>query len=215
MRFDSIKHRLPSREDVEKNACLRLLGEYLGDRNLWHFNRRSVPKATAVGLFCAFLPMPFEMLPAAIGAITFGANLPLSLAWVWISNPLTWIPLYTPAYLLGAKLLGVPAMPLEHITLGLIGSQLAALWLGCLIVGTFVSTIGFWTMRILWRIKVISSWKDRRRRHRLTAALKKAKKQVVSAAKKHRTGPKQHPGQDSRQSGAAPVASSPPTQRHE
>ena len=215
MRFDSIKHRLPSREDIEKNGCLRLLEAHIRDRNLWHFNRRSVPRATAVGLFCAFLPMPFEMLPAAIGAITFSANLPVSLAWVWISNPLTWIPLYTPAYLLGAKLLSVQAMPLEQITLGLLGSQLAALWLGCFIVGTVVSTIGFWSMRILWRIKVASSWKDRRRRHRLKAALKKAKSQVVSAAKKHRAGTTHQQAQASHQSGVSHVASSSPTQRHE
>lgn len=215
MRFDSIKHRLPSREDIEKNGCLRLLEAHIRDRNLWHFNRRSVPRATAVGLFCAFLPMPFEMLPAAIGAIMFSANLPLSLAWVWISNPLTWIPLYTPAYLLGAKLLGIPAMPLEQITLGLLGSQLAALWLGCLIVGSLVSTVGFCAMRILWRIKVTSSWKDRRHRRRLRAALKKAKKQVVSAAKKHRTGSTHRQAPTSHQSGASHVASSSPTQHHE
>lgn len=215
MNFHSIKQHLPSREDIEKNACLRFLEEHLRDRNLWHFNRRSVPRATAIGLFCAFLPMPFEMLPAAIGAIAFSANLPLSLAWVWVSNPLTWIPLYTPAYLLGAKLLGVPEMPLEHITLGLLGSQLAALWLGCLIIGTLVSATGYWAMRILWRIKVISSWKDRRHRHRLKAALKKAKTQVVSAAKQHRVGPTHQRVRASRQSGATRVASSSPTQGHE
>lgn len=215
MRFDSIKHRLPSREYIENNGCLRFLETHIRDRNLWHFNRRSVPRATAIGLFCAYLPMPFEMLPAAIGAIVFSANLPLSLAWVWISNPLTWIPLYTPAYLLGAKLLGVSVVPLEQITLGLLGSQLAALWLGCLIVGTSLAVVGYWAMRILWRIKVISSWKDRRHRHRLKAALKKAKTQVVSAAKKHRKGSTHQPATNSRQSSASRVASSSPTQHHE
>ncbi len=215
MRFDSIKHRLPTREQIEKNSCLRILKHQWRDKNLWHFNRRSVPRATAIGLFCAFLPMPFEMLPAAIGAIAFSANLPLALAWVWISNPLTWIPLYTPAYLLGARLLGVQAMPLEDITLGMLGTQLAALWLGCLIVGAVAAVTGYWVMRILWRIKVVSSWRDRRHRHRLKKALKKAKSQVVSAAKKHRAASTHQQIPASHQSGASHVASSSPAQRHE
>jgi len=185
MRLESIKRYLPKREEILQTKCLRFLDQHLHDKNLWHFNRRSLSRATAIGLFCAFLPMPFEMLPAAVAAIAFSANLPVSLAWVWISNPLTWIPLYTSAYLLGTKLLGVTPMPIEHITLGLLGSQLAALWLGCLIVGTILAILGFWTVRLLWRLKVVNIWNERRRR-RLKAAFRKAKTQVVSAAKKHK-----------------------------
>ncbi len=195
--------------------CLKFLEDHLRDRNLWHFTRRSLSRATAIGLFCAFLPMPFEMLPAAIGAIVFRANLPVSLAWVWISNPITWIPLFTPAYLLGANLLGVNAMPLEQITFGFLGSQLAALWLGCLIVGSALATLGYWTVRVLWRIKVIRVWKDRRRRHRIRAALKKAKSKVVSAAHKHRIRASPEPTSTSHPPGAAPAASSSPVQGRE
>ncbi len=215
MRFDTFKHRLPTREHIVNTKCLKFLEEHIRDHNLWHFTRRSLSRATAIGLFCAFLPMPFEMLPAAIGAIVFRANLPVSLAWVWVSNPLTWIPLFTPAYLLGAKLLGVNAMPLEQITFGFLGSQLAALWLGCLIVGGALATLGFWTVRVLWRIKVLSVWKDRRRRHRIKAALKKATSHVVSAAHKHRIRTNRRPAVASRPSDAAPAASSPPTRSHE
>ncbi len=184
MRFESIKHLLPSHDEIVRNKCLRFLESHLRDKNLLHFNRRSVSRATAIGLFCALLPMPFEMLPAAAGAIMFSANLPLSLAWVWISNPLTWIPLYTPAYLLGAWLLNVEAVPLQQITLGMVGTQLAALWLGCLIVGSVLSVIGFWLVRLLWRIKVINIWRDRRRRHRIKAALRRAKARALATSGK-------------------------------
>ena len=65
----SVKKRLPTRHDVQKNKYLQFLGTHLHSPNLWHFNRRSVARATAIGIFCAYLPMPFEMIPAAIGAI--------------------------------------------------------------------------------------------------------------------------------------------------
>ena len=136
-----LKRRLPSRDQVVGNRYLRFLGEHLHDQNLWHFNRRSVARATAIGLFCAFLPIPFEMVPAAIGAILFRGNLPLSLAWVWISNPLTWIPLWGSAYALGAWLMGDPWVPLDQITAAVLAQHVVALWLGCLIAGALCALL--------------------------------------------------------------------------
>ncbi len=162
MRLDSVKRRLPTREQVLGNRVLRMFGDHIHDHNLWHFNRRSVARATAIGLFCAFLPMPFEMVPAALGAIIFRGNLPLSLAWVWISNPVTWVPLYGAAYLLGAWILGKPPVAWEQITVSLLGQQVAALWVGCLIVGTLLGAGGYFLINLLWRVKVASLWRTRR-----------------------------------------------------
>ena len=158
----SVKNRLPSRHDVQGNKYLRFLGDHLHSPNLWGFNRRSVARATAIGLFCAYLPMPFEMIPAAIAAILWRANLPISLAWVWISNPLTWIPLWGPAYLLGAWLLNQPSVPLDQLTLEIFAKQFVALWLGCLLVGTAVAAGGYFLVSAIWRSKVVNSWQRRR-----------------------------------------------------
>jgi uncharacterized protein (DUF2062 family) len=164
MGLDSIKRHLPTREQVLGNKALRIFGEHLRDANLWHFNRRSVARATAIGLFCAYLPMPMEMIPAAFGAILLRANLPLSLAWVWISNPVTWIPLYGPAYLLGTWLLNEPAIPMDDLTLAVLRQQLLALWLGCLLVGAFLAAAGFLLVHGLWRLRVVSLRRNRRAR---------------------------------------------------
>lgn len=162
MQLERIKKHLPTQGEIKSNRYLRFLGDHLHDPNLWHFNRRSVARATAIGLFCAFLPMPFEMVPAAIGAILWRANLPLAIAWVWISNPLTWIPLWGPPFLLGSWMLNQPFVPLTDLTVEIFFQHVGALWLGCIIVGLAVGTAGYYLVNALWKSKVISSWERRR-----------------------------------------------------
>jgi len=155
---------LLSQKDVLAHRYLSIFGDVLHNPNLWHFNRRSVANATGIGLFCAFLPMPFEMLAAALGAIWFGGNLPLAVAWVWISNPLTWIPLYTPPYLLGSWILDKqPATP-GQIDMNVLIESYAALWLGCLLFGVVASFLGWFIVNRLWLFKVRSARADRVRR---------------------------------------------------
>lgn len=155
---------LLTKKEVLANRYFQVFGDSLHDPNLWHFNRRSVANATAIGLFCAFLPMPFEMLAAAVGAIWFSGNLPLAVAWVWISNPVTWIPLYTPPYLLGSWILDKEPVAAGHITMAVMFESFAALWIGCLIFGVVASACGYFIVHGLWRLKVRSNRNSRGRR---------------------------------------------------
>lgn len=165
------KTRKPSwlltKKEVLAHRYLQIFGDTLHNPNLWHFNRRSVANATAIGLFCAYLPMPFEMLAAALGAILFSGNLPLAVAWVWISNPVTWIPLYTPAYLLGSWLLDKEATSAGRVTMSVLIESYAALWLGCLVIGTIAAICGYVIVHQLWRLKVRSDRADRIKRYKL------------------------------------------------
>jgi len=158
---------LLTKKDVLAHRYLAVFGEVLHNPNLWHFNRRSVANATAIGLFCAFLPMPFEMLAAALGAILFNGNLPLAVAWVWISNPITWIPLYTPPYLLGTWLLDKESAAGGHVTMGVLIESYAALWLGCLIIGSVAALSGWFIIHQLWRLKVRNDRAERVKRYKL------------------------------------------------
>ena len=162
MRLELIKRYLPTRREVQSNKYLQFLGDHLHDPNLWRFNRRSITRATAIGLFCAYLPMPFEMIPAAIAAVLWRANLPVSIALVWISNPVTWVPLWGPAYLFGAWLLGQPSVPFDQLTLEIFGQHIVALWMGCIVVGSVVAAGGFFMVNLIWRSRVINSWQRRR-----------------------------------------------------
>ena len=84
-----IKRMMPDHQTIKENKYLKIFGNLLHNANLWHLNRHSVAKAFAVGLFFAFIPVPFQMVLAAGLAIIVHANLPLSIALVWITNPLT------------------------------------------------------------------------------------------------------------------------------
>ena len=90
----TIQRFLPDPNKIRHHKSLKIFGRLLQDANLWHLNRRSARGAFAVGLFFAFIPVPFQMVLAAAGAILFRVNLPISVALVWLTNPLTMPPIF-------------------------------------------------------------------------------------------------------------------------
>ncbi|BBC42366.1 hypothetical protein PDPE_1-03207 [Photobacterium damselae subsp. piscicida] len=103
-----IKRYLPNHETIKRQKALRIFGNVLYNPNLWCLNRRSASGAFAVGLFMAFVPLPSQMIMAAGLAILFGVNLPLSVALVWVSNPITMPVLFYGAYKIGAWVMNTP-----------------------------------------------------------------------------------------------------------
>ncbi|MEC8350391.1 MAG: DUF2062 domain-containing protein, partial [Pseudomonadota bacterium] len=79
---------LPNPDAIRRNSSLRPIAHLLERTELWHINRHSVSTAIFIGLFCAFIPLPSQMLLAALIAIWLKVNLPLSVALVWVSNPI-------------------------------------------------------------------------------------------------------------------------------
>jgi uncharacterized protein (DUF2062 family) len=57
---------LPKPQTIRDNKTLQIFGDWLHEPNLWHLNRRSVAGAFAVGLFFAWMPVPFQMALAAV-----------------------------------------------------------------------------------------------------------------------------------------------------
>ena len=51
---ETLKKYSPKRENVN----LGWLNKHLADPELWKWNKRTIAKAFAIGLFCAFLPIP-------------------------------------------------------------------------------------------------------------------------------------------------------------
>ncbi|MDU0114697.1 DUF2062 domain-containing protein [Psychrosphaera aquimarina] len=162
-----IKRFLPDHQKIKQNKAINMFGTLLHDANLWHLNRKSARGAFAIGLFNAFIPVPFQMYLSALFSIIFKVNLPLSVGLVWISNPLTMPPLFYGCYKVGEWILG----PTGHN----FAFQLSWDWLvaslstigptflfGCLVVASVCAIIGFFGIDILWRYSVARAWSDRK-----------------------------------------------------
>jgi uncharacterized protein (DUF2062 family) len=149
------KRFMPTHTQVRDHKHLKVFGEVLYEPNLWHINRRSMAGAFAVGLFCAWVPIPSQMVLAAAAAIIFRTNLPLSVVLVWISNPLTIPPMFYFAYLVGTWVIGQPPQDFEfQLSFDWLTSELTSSWkpflIGCLILATGSSILGYFMVSRFW-----------------------------------------------------------------
>lgn len=180
-----LKKYSPSPKAIKENKALSCLGDSIHQPNLWHMNRRSVAKAFAIGLFCAWIPTPFQTLMAAALAIYYRAHLPLSVVLVFVTNPITIPPMFYFAYKLGSFLLG---MDTEAVSMDLswewfttvLGEIWQPLLFGSLILGVLSSILGYFSINLLWRKSIKSRWKDRKE----CRAARKAKKAMEKELKK-------------------------------
>jgi uncharacterized protein (DUF2062 family) len=164
-----IKRWMPDHQTIKNNKHLQIFGDFLHHSNLWHFNRRSVSKGFAVGLFFAFVPVPFQMFLAAGIAIIVHANLPLSITLVWITNPFTMPAIFYFCYVTGAWALGVPpgSFNFEASWQWIVDSISTigpAFILGCAILAMAFSLLGYFSIQVLWRYSVLKEWSKRKLR---------------------------------------------------
>lgn len=164
-----IKRYMPDEKSIKEHPTLGRLGGALHNPNLWHLNRNSVSLAFLVGVFCAFLPIPLQMLVAAVIAIIVHSNLPISVGLVWITNPLTMPPIFYFTYLVGNWLLGIPPDTVEFtMTVEWITRELARIWwpllFGSVVCGILFSVSSYFMVRWFWAWHVGKSWRLRRDR---------------------------------------------------
>jgi len=166
-----LQRYLPSPAQIRETRALKPVAHLLSRSEIWHLNRRSAAGAVFIGLFCAFLPVPMQMIIAAVLAIAARCNLPISVALVWITNPLTIPPIFYFTYRLGAWLLDM------HISVSTIDLNMWWIWdnlgtigyplvFGSLVCGWVAGVTGFVVTRVLWRLHVIRRWELRRARVR-------------------------------------------------
>ncbi len=171
---------MPDHKIIKDHKHLQIFGRLIHDPNLWHLNRYSVATAFSVGIFCAFVPIPFQMVLAAAIAIFVRSNLPISIVLVWLTNPVTMGPVFYFSYRVGAWILGKELQGFNF--------QLSFTWLsdslktigptflfGCFVCGTILAILSNIAIRIIWRWSVSRNWQERRlkRRERLHLHLPK------------------------------------------
>ena len=159
---------LPDHQKLRTHKNLRFLGDLLHDPRLWHFSRRYTVRGLAAGAFCAFVPIPWQMLLAAGIAAWLRFNLPVAVAMVWITNPLTIPPFAYGTYRFGAWLLGRPPLDwaFEPSLDGWLqrASDVGLPFLvGTLTTAVLFSALTFCVAHLLWRWHIIAKFRRRRR----------------------------------------------------
>ena len=161
-------HRfLPNINKLLDAPSLRWIRSLARDPNLFHINRHSVSLAFAIGVFCAFLPLPGQTLIAVVLCYWLGANLPIGIILIWISNPVTIPPMFFLTYQLGAAILDTQAVQfsaqMDWQWFKSLGSDvLQPLFLGSLICGSIFSVASYFAVFLLWRWKVVKNWQERK-----------------------------------------------------
>jgi len=108
---------------TKRSAFLNKYFPRFKDRIYWAGDRQSFARAGFIGCFCMMLPAPFQMVLGSILAYYLRANIPLSTALAWITNPLTMWPIWYGGYVFGTWVLGTP--DLFHASQGIsVGSEL-------------------------------------------------------------------------------------------
>lgn len=161
-----IKRFMPDHDLVRGHRALQVFGRLLHDPNLWHLNRRSVAGAVFWGLFWAMIPMPLQMLAAAASAIVSRVNLPISVALVWLTNPLTMPPVFYFNYLVGARLMAEPIKVTRfQASVDWLESVLGQIWepllVGSLVTGLVLGVLGYLGTRGFWRWHVLRQLRRR------------------------------------------------------
>ena len=174
-----LRKHLPDHDTVRSYRLVAMFGTWLHHPNLWCLNRRSVPGAVAIGLFCGLIPGPLQMLGALLMAVPLRKNIPVALLITLYTNPLTIVPLYILAYGYGQLLLGMPlgTMPQEpflwdwanigaslrefaHWTMAL-GKPLA---IGLVALAVTLAIAGYFITEYGWRAYVMLAWRARARK---------------------------------------------------
>lgn len=163
---------IPTREALVESRLVRPLA---ARPELWRYNRRSVPRGIAVGLFVGIFAMipGVQIVGAALMCVPFRGNVPLAAGATLLSNPAT-----TPFILLAALWLGsflgldadlatFQALIDRGAGVGewatwLLSSAAPALVLGLLAIAVVSAVTGYLAAVLLWRW-----WTARRRRQRL------------------------------------------------
>lgn len=172
------KRHLPGSDTVKQNRWLRPFGTWLHHPNLWHLHRRSVAGGVAIGLFCGLIPGPLQMISAAVLAVLFRVNLPVALITTLYTNPFTILPLYVLAYELGAWVSGTRSgVAVEHLAFPEMhwNSWPGELWawfqmlgkpllIGLPLLAIGLAVVGYFAVRVAWRVVVLWKWRARKRR---------------------------------------------------
>ena len=168
-----VQRHVPTRESIEANRFLRPVAHRILVPALWRFNRRSVPRGVALGLFAGILfPFP-HMALAAVFSLPLRANVPTAVVTTLVNNPVTFLPIMATAYRIGHWVLQldrtVPGEPIAtnvEANAGLLHWVVAqggpATIVGLFLMAITLSATGYLATSLIWRWRTGGKWRNRR-----------------------------------------------------
>jgi len=173
---DKIRAMLPTPAEVERNRLLRPIAHLILQPSLWRFTRRSVPRAIGIGLFVGILVMVPGVQPvaAALAAIPFRANVPLTAGTTLLTNPVTTPFLLMGSLWIGSDLFGFRADPgslmdmvhhhanLHQWISWLFSSAAPAMVSGLAFMAALSGIVGYFGATLVWRLWISNKWRRRR-----------------------------------------------------
>jgi len=166
-----------SRENLEQNRFLKPFAHRILRSDLWRFNRRSVPRGVALGLFVGIMIPLAHFIVAAFLAVFVRANIPSALLATFIGFPAIYVFIAAAAYKIGPWLLHIDQMTgvapitqtmqtteLDHL-LSMVTSKGLPTAFGLFVIATATASVGYVATVIFWRW-----WIGRKRRTRLANA---------------------------------------------
>ena len=168
-RFGRIKRwlkPLPRRSNLSRYPVIRHFAAAARRApDLWSFQRPAIRRAIYLGSIIAFLPIYGLHLLVALGAaIVFRANLAVTTALLFITNPLTAGPIYYGAYQIGIRMLRTFNISEGGVAMA---TRINALILGGLVLGLAVAIV----VDLIYRFAI---WEADQLRQRHAAARERA-----------------------------------------
>jgi uncharacterized protein (DUF2062 family) len=175
------------RHSIKDRWFMRPFQAVLHHSAYWSLNRRSVTRAVALGMFVAFIPLPVQMPLAAALALAFKVNVPVAIASVFITNPLTTVPVFYAAYRVGCMMLGLAPHGFHfEMTWAWLQTGLLPIWkpflLGCLVLGIVAAVVSYVMLAGIWHLSLVLKFHERKREaaERLTAWRRKRSAEAVA-----------------------------------
>jgi uncharacterized protein (DUF2062 family) len=172
-----LQRYLPDQDTISRYEITKRFTPFLKRPELWAIKRHLIAGGLAVGLFCGMIPGPLQMLAALSLAIALRVNLPVAVVGTFFTNPLTILPLYLLAYMIGQWCIGdtgastMPAFPITDWSQPGLALSTWSDWilgfgqplvLGLFILACLLGIAGYALVQVSWRINVLHALRQRR-----------------------------------------------------
>lgn len=167
MRNWFIKH-VPDRRTLTENRWLAPVASRLASPAIWHFNRRTIARGLALGLFAGFILPVGQIVLAVLLAASIRANILVASVATLVTNPFTFAPIYYAAYRTGSFLLtlfgssNTSSSEAASSLLISLGAASLPTMMGLIFFAVMSSLLAFVAVHVAWRIALLSKWRSRR-----------------------------------------------------